>query len=202
LGNAELHGLICSGPVEGKQQTFALLEERCPTVPRRTHDEALAELVTRYFSSRGPATLKDFSWWSGLTISEIKRALDMVPGLEELEVDGLTLYVLGAHPPPTTSGAECHLLQTFDEYVVGYTESRHAMDIAGIGGPLPNLVRGVIVLDTQVVGRWDRKIQANDVLITATSFRPLKRAETEALRTEAERFGDFLGLPIQLGVSS
>ena len=69
LLRAELDGVICSGPREGKQFTYALLDERVPEARALTRDEALAELTRRYFTSRGPATVRDFVWWSGLTAS-------------------------------------------------------------------------------------------------------------------------------------
>jgi Winged helix DNA-binding domain len=48
---AELEGLICSGGRRGKQFTYALLEERVPQAQHLDNDQALAELVTRYFCS-------------------------------------------------------------------------------------------------------------------------------------------------------
>lgn len=62
---AELDGLVCSGPRVGKQFTYALLEDRVPRAAVLDREEARAELARRYFMSHGPATLKDFRWWSG-----------------------------------------------------------------------------------------------------------------------------------------
>ena len=75
---AELEGVICSGEKRGKQMTYALLEERVPKAPRVSRDEALAELTRRYFQSHGPATIRDFVWWSGLTAVDAKRGLEMI----------------------------------------------------------------------------------------------------------------------------
>ena len=68
--HAELEGVICSGPRRGKQFTYALLDERAPATKPKTRDEALAELAKRYFASHGPATVRDFAWWSGLTTKD------------------------------------------------------------------------------------------------------------------------------------
>ncbi len=76
--HAELERVICSGPRRGKQFTYALLDERAPRAIRLTRDEALAELTTRFFRSHGPATIRDFVWWSGLTTADSKRGLDVV----------------------------------------------------------------------------------------------------------------------------
>ncbi len=57
---AELDGIICSGPRRGKQFTYALLDERVPNARPMDREEALAELSGRYFTSRGPATIRIF----------------------------------------------------------------------------------------------------------------------------------------------
>src|SRR5262245_36817272 len=70
-------GLICFGAREGRQQTFALLDEWAPKAKRMPRDEALSEITKRYFTSRGPATLQDFMWWSGLTKADASAGLEM-----------------------------------------------------------------------------------------------------------------------------
>ena len=57
---AELAAVVVSGGLRGKQQTYALVDERVPPTPPLDADEALAELTRRYFVSHGPATVKDF----------------------------------------------------------------------------------------------------------------------------------------------
>jgi hypothetical protein len=69
-------GLICFGTREGKQHTFVLLEEWVPKAKRLDRDEALAELARRYFTSHGPATLQDFTWWSGLLAADARRGVE------------------------------------------------------------------------------------------------------------------------------
>ena len=77
LMHAELDGLICSGAMRGKHHTYTLLERRVPPAPARDPDEALAKLVTRYFTSHGPATAKDLRWWSSLTLRDIARGVEL-----------------------------------------------------------------------------------------------------------------------------
>ena len=71
-------GLICITPRHAKQQTFALLDEWIPSGRDLTGDGALAELAMRYFMSHGPATVNDFAWWSGLSMTEARRGLQQV----------------------------------------------------------------------------------------------------------------------------
>src|SRR5258708_18431984 len=79
---AELDAVICSGPRRGKQFTYALLDDRCPkaATPVLSRDEALAELTSRYFRSHGPASLRDFAWWSGLTVADVKKGVALCEG--------------------------------------------------------------------------------------------------------------------------
>jgi len=75
---AELNGIVCSGNMKGKNQTYALLEERVKKTKQIAREEALAKLAIRYFTSHCPATVEDFIWWSGLNITDGKHALEMV----------------------------------------------------------------------------------------------------------------------------
>ena len=205
LMRAELEGLLCSGARKGKQHTYALLDERVPPAPAMDHDEALLELTLRYFRSHGPASAGDFHWWSSLSLADIRRGLALAGShLESRAVDGVT-YWFGA-PPPQVSAPEApqaHLLHMFDEYVVGYSETRRAFDTAGIGWSLFRTInerQGVLALDTQVMGTWRRTISRGALLVEARLYAPLDAAQLRAVRAETERFGAFLGLPATLRV--
>jgi Winged helix DNA-binding domain len=199
LMNAELTGVVCSGVPKGKQQTYALLDERAPEAATLGPDEALAELVFRYFASRGPATAKDLRWWSSLTLAEIDRGLDMVGSrLQRDELDGVTFWSApaGTTPPPPPSPT-IHLLQIYDEYFLGYSESRGLADgegrwLAWAGGTFDT--NAIVLLDGHIAGRWRRTLTKRSVLIEASFHRPLAGAEKEALQAAAERLGEFLGL--------
>lgn len=86
---AELAGIVCSGARRGKQFTYALLEERVPAGTSFDRDGALLRLTAIYFATRGPATPADFSWWSGLTVGEARKGIDLAGStLERVIVDG------------------------------------------------------------------------------------------------------------------
>ncbi len=73
LSRAEANCIICSGPDKEGKSTFALLDERIPPVKELTTEESLALLAVKYFRSHSPATLNDFTWWSGLSMTEAKK---------------------------------------------------------------------------------------------------------------------------------
>ncbi len=103
--HAELEGSICSGPRRGKQFTYALLAERAPKARTLAREAALAELARRYFASHGPATLRDFVWWSGL------RVKDAAAGVALGKVDALK-----TPPEACTAPGANYLFSNYDEY--------------------------------------------------------------------------------------
>jgi hypothetical protein len=120
--HAELEGIICSGPRRGKRSTYALVAERAPKAKRLSRDEALATLAKRFFRSHGPATVRDFVWWSGLTKADAKRALEMNRARKQ-EVDGRTYWTLGQTTPPRrVHETAAHLLPIYDEFLVAYRD--------------------------------------------------------------------------------
>jgi hypothetical protein len=200
---AELDGVLCSGPRKGKQFTYALLDERAPSAPSLPRDEALAELTRRYFTGRAPATPRDFAWWSGLTIADAKRGIALAaPALERLMVGDTEHWITADAPRPTRRGAPtAHLLPNYDEYFIGFRDrssigqrTRDTSTVTGGNALIPH----VIVVDGEIVGIWRRAFEKARVLVSLKPLTPLTRAETTRVTAEAHRFGRYLGLPVDV----
>lgn len=198
---AELECHIISGPKTGKQLTYALYEERVPYSKKRTHDEALATLMLRYFTSHGPAQLKDFSWWSGLTMKEVQGGISMISSkLEQEVVDGKTYWFSKiTFPLSNLLPAMCGLLSIYDEYVIAYKDrsmlgKEHYKKFFTMG----NAITGVLVLDGCVSGSWKRKLEKGEIVITVDSFRKLIVNEMLNVTKTAEEYGTFFNRKITL----
>jgi hypothetical protein len=196
LARAELDGVICSGARIGKQFTYALLEERVPPARRLTHDEALAALTARYFASRGPATVQDFVWWSGLTGRDAKAGLDMGSGSLACEtIDGRTYWRSASLPAVARASCGAHLLPPYDEYLVAYKDRTAALALACNKRLAANAIFGpTVVLDGQVVGTWKRTLGKRDVTITLSPLGNLRKADQHAVNEAARAYGAFLGV--------
>ncbi len=195
---AELDGIICSGARRGKQFTYALLEERVPQAKPLERDEALAELTRRYFVSRGPATVQDFVWWSGLTAADARAGLDMIQSILMQEtINGQTYWLDPSHS--FTRSADAYLLPNFDEYAVSYTD-RSA--ITGRVHPerwdarINNPLGYTVVIDGQIVASWKRIIKKDAVIVSANPLTTFTAADQEAFANAARRYAAFLGLPL------
>jgi hypothetical protein len=197
---AELEGLICSGPRRGKQFTYALVGERVPSAPSLPFDEALAKLTRAYFTGHGPATVQDFMRWSSLTQAEVRHGLDMLSGqLEHDSMDGMTYY-WGAAPYSTAFTAPlAHLLPNYDECLGGYRGSLSVEEQYRRIWADGAIVYGhYLVIDGMVIGLWKRDLKKASVLITAKPFRSLTEPEIAAIQQAAQHFGQFWGLEAEI----
>jgi hypothetical protein len=198
LGQLSQEGLICFAAREGKQPTFALLEEWVPAMKKKQRDEALAELAWRYFVSHGPATLQDFVWWSGLTMADAKSGLEMVKSqLEHEATDGRMYWFSPSRRNIKSRETSAYLLPAYDEYTVAYKDRSAVLHRPYTKPPNSEsaILGPTIVIDGQVVGIWKRTFEKRSVVIKPKLFASLKKTEKLALTKAARRYGEFLGLP-------
>lgn len=197
--HAELDGLICSGPLKGKQQTYVLLASRVPKPRSLEREEALGELCLRYFTGHGPATVRDCSWWSGLTMTDIRIGLEIAGDrLESVEdADGTRWYAAPA-PSRVPRRKTAFLIPMYDELGVAFKDLR----MVYAGGPPPDGVMArPIVIAGETVGSWKRVLSSNAATLEATLLVDLDQGRRRALDAAVTRFSAFLGLPVELEAS-
>ncbi|MGA7192971.1 MAG: winged helix DNA-binding domain-containing protein [Anaerolineales bacterium] len=200
--SAELDGVICSGARRGKHFTYALLDERVPAAKTLVRDEALAELTLRYFTSHGPATEKDFMWWSGLIRVDVRSGIEMAKQhLEHDAMNGQTYWFADSMTTAEANRRAIYLLPNFDEYIVGYTDrsaifdSSHVNKLDARSNPL---FQHTIVINGQVAGTWKRTLKKDAVIIELNSFVPFTKSEKQIVAAAAEKYGRFLEMPVAL----
>ena len=191
LMRAELDGLICSGAMRGRQHTYALLDERAPNTKSFDRDGSLLELTRRYFASRGPATVKDYSRWSSLTVADCKRGIDMAGSELEHAVIGGRTYWFAPNASMRFRSGVIDLVQGYDECLMSYSESRDVL--VGSAPAQAAALMHAVLLDGQLIGHWKRTEKKDAVEIETSMYRSLSGVEREALQRSAERYGRFLG---------
>jgi hypothetical protein len=195
--HAELEGVVCSGPRRGRQATYALLADRVPTRRHLSRDEALAELTRRYFQSHGPATVRDFVWWSGLATADAKRGVEMICARREV-IDGLTYWTAGAVRGRDVPSPAVHLLPMYDEYLVAYRDREAVPRGAALWGLLPQ----TITIDGQVVGTWKALRKRSHIDVAVKIGRTLTRVERRALDEAVDRYQCFSARQMSASVLS
>lgn len=176
---AELEMLLCNGAAKN---TYALFDQRIPPASSLSKTESIVQLAQRYFQSRGPATVKDFAWWSGLGVHEAKTGIaELGSQLEEFTFDDLKYYYFNIEdkiPVPKT----VTLLPCYDEYTVGYAEGRNialppASDTATIGN---GIFKPIVLYGNEMAGTWqkNRKTGLAEVqLLPARKAIPAKKID-------------------------
>lgn len=196
--HAELEALICSGGRRGKQFTYALLEERAPKARSLKREEALAELCKRYFVSHGPATLQDFTWWSGLTLADAKTGVEMAKKhLAEEEIDGNSYWHSGDQPAAKSKSPQAHLLSTYDEYILSYRDRTHLAGRVEKIDLSQSAWTQFVIIDGKIAAAWRRTFEGkNAVSLAFKPFTTWSKTEEKLIEAETERFGDFLGMQV------
>lgn len=195
LGQLAQTGIL----VLAARDSWALLDEWVPQPRRLEHDEALEEFAFRYFSSHGPATVKDFSWWSSLTLTDARAGLASArERLDEFELDGRTYYL---RPGLETASRAVHLLPGFDEYLLGYGDRSAALAGEHANTVVPGgngLFMPTIVVDGEVVGIWKRERQAKRTVVSLAPLRALTAVAIRGVKKKIRRYAEFMETDVEL----
>ena len=199
--HAELDQVVCSGPRRGKQFTYMLLDERAPDAVSLDRDAALAELTLRFFRSHGPATVRDFVWWSGLTVKEAREGLESIgKSVVQEKVGGLTYWIVPSRAAAPSGKGSVYLLPNYDEYLIAYKD-RGTVQRLPITTDAPrgfDIYAHLLVVDGKFAGTWRRAEKAGRVQISTTPFEPFKRVHAKALAVQAERMAAFSGTETEI----
>ncbi len=181
------------------QNEWALLEHRVPSPRLPERAEALGEFALRYFTSHGPATERDFAWWSSLTLTDARAGIaDAREQLDELDVDGTRYYL---RPGLEPAARAVRLLPGFDEYLLGYSDRSAPLSGADSAMIVPGgngMFLSTTVVNGEVVGSWRRTPRAKKVQLELEPFREIPASATRGVAAAAKRYGAYLGQPVEL----
>jgi len=203
---AELDGLICSGPLRGGAHTYALVDELIEAGRPRDRDDAIRELVRRFFAGHGPAGERDLVRWTKLTLTEIRAALaDLGDELDSREVAGTTLWS-APDPPPLADAPRAFALSVFDEVYLTYpklnfprVDGHPRVDGAHFFGEHGG---GVVICDRHDAGWFKRKDVGRDrTVVTGELATGLSAGQRAAIGTAAGGLAAFTGRALDLALA-
>jgi len=192
--DVEINRIMCSGALRGRQHTYARFDSRVKETRPRTREESLAELTKRFFRSHGPATLRDFAWWSGLTMREVKEGVELAkPGLTLERVDDLDYWMAPEDTPHRRMAVCAHLLPNFDEYLIAYKD-RGLVGASDLS--VWEAYTHQVVIDGQFVGTWKPIAAKGGVRLDVKLRRALSLPQKRALQRAVAGYGEFVGKAI------
>jgi len=199
--HAELEGLICSGPRIGKQFSYALLEERAPKTKLLTRDEALGMFLLRYFNSRGPATLHDFTYWSGLTLKDAREGLESIRSKVNRDVfNGKEFFSGNVNMPDALDGRDTFLMPDYDEYGMSYKDrSTLAPDVKKKQSKMqsPSVFNHYVVVEGAIQGTWRDEIIKDTIKVECVFANPVSTGMKRKIDQALIRYSKFLGKKLQ-----
>lgn len=206
LMRSELEGIACSGKPVSNKISYALLEQRVPKKTLPGKEESLALLAQKYFTSHGPATLQDFSWWSGLTLTHARQGLEAVKKqFNCIKIAGAEYWVDGSFPlDKNKRNTGIHLLPAYDEFIISYKSRaaallpEHRKKVLTVNG----IFFPVIVENGQVVATWKRKAVKDQLAVEANFFQQPSAKLLGAVKKSAKQLAAFYGNKLSLAVNT
>jgi winged helix DNA-binding protein len=197
---AAAQGLICYGPDRDGEQCFVLVRDWLGKPKPMDPEAALAELAVRYIGAHAPATPADMAFWSGLRLTDAKRAwIGIQDRLVAVETDRGTRWALRSHEGLAQRGL-VRLLPAFDEYLLGWRER----DIVASAEHWSRVNRGggwlhpVVLHDGRLVATWRMERGSKTLTIEIQPFDRLPPAVMRRITTEADGIAAFLNSSVGL----
>lgn len=159
--------------------------ELCEPFTPMPEKDAFVEIVRRYFTHFGPATLRDAAYFMKKTQSEIKNILVQLPA-QTFVCEKKTYYYIENNRNYNLNMPRCLFLAGFDQLILGYEKKdsiylneQHLRNIFNLNG----IVFPSLMVDGEVVGRW-KEIKKKIVI---TPFRILNTTEKKIIADETEK---------------
>ncbi|HLW97800.1 MAG TPA: winged helix DNA-binding domain-containing protein [Candidatus Acidoferrales bacterium] len=203
-----IEGRICYGPDRGRKTTYVRSDHWLPKQTAMDVQKAQHILIDRYFSSYGPATPRDFSKWSGITMRELKPVWDsMADELAEISVAGQTAWLQTSRVKHVTeaesSDSILRLLPSFDPYLLAHASKKHLV----VDEHYKRIFRQagwitpVVLLNGRVAGIWETRRSSSGISVVVELFEKFSKPLLAQLEEEAASLGKFLEAPVHLKIS-
>ena len=208
LRTALAEGLVCYGPQQGKKVTYVLVEHWLGKQEKLTEDEAKRILLRRYLSAYGPATLADFSHWSGISVREAGPVWQFIENeFAQVSFGNKSAFLLRQderHIGNATPGKPVvRLLPAFDPFLLGHAQKDHLVESIHYKRVYRNQgwISPVLLSDGLVVGIWSMTRRKGEQILEAELFEKPTKALRGGLEEEAAGLGAFLGASCQVKVA-
>jgi hypothetical protein len=194
--NAELEAVICSGPMRGAQQTYALTSERVPSAVEVPGDEV--ELARRFIAGHGPVSAGDFARWSSLTLTRSREVFDaLADRLERIELAGQVLW-FSPEDLPDLPTDRALLLPLYDEATLTYPGTGFPAAPGHPHLPGADLLIGTVVVHAVNVGTWRRTVNGDTMTVQVGLAPGVSTGDRRLVAEAAEGLAAFFDKTLDL----
>jgi hypothetical protein len=204
-------GVVCYGPARGQEPTFVRADAWIPGWKDLPVEEAEVELLKVYLRAFGPATPRDFSLWSGMTLTEARQIwMNEQPDLVPVSIEGWRAELLRedfdalAGTKASFERPVVRLLPYFDTFLLGHEGRDHLVDgnhRASVFRP-QGWIAPVVLVNGQVAGIWGYTLEGKQLQVKVQQFQELPKGVKKGIEAEADGLGRFLGttkVGVQIG---
>ena len=201
VGHHCMTGLLCQGPLVGKQPSFVLIDAWVPHSLAPSREEAMATVVERYVRSHGPVTENDVARWMLQPLGFTRGALALVePRLVRETVDG-RVWLTHADARRANGPTGVHLLPQWDELLLGYTSRELSLPPEHVAQVVPgrNMVfQPTLVIDGEVAGLWRRREARSSTIVEVEPFAALSASRWHEVERAVDAYGRYLGRDVDV----
>ncbi len=196
---AIVEGLICYGPDRGQEVTFVRVDQWLPKQREVCAQEAQRVLLRRYLSAYGPATLQDFSRWTGIPMKEARAVWgSLEEELVEVCVEDRKGWILREDyqklAKSNLGDQILRLLPSFDPYMLGHVDKNHLVDSPYYKRVYRSAgwISPVVLLNGRAIGIWSNSRRGNRLSLEIQPFENFSKSVHRKIQEEAASLGDFL----------
>lgn len=198
--------LIRGSPAKGWKSnlhTYHLFQEYFPGLDLNEEGEADAKktLIRIYLASFGPVTVKDASWWTGFTRTEVKQVLkELQTEIMSIEISGLKeKYILLAsdrewlESVKSPAKPQVNFLPLLDPYLMGYKERERyiTQELYSKVFDRSGNATSSILCDGRIIGVWDFE-EGKEPKVKIRLFEKKDSAVMKDITSGAENVGKFI----------
>lgn len=202
---AIVEGAVCYGPLREGDTALILVEQWLGRQKQWSEQEAQRELLRRYLRACGPATPRDFAYWSGFSVAEVRPVWESLRDeMAEVAVEGgagkgCAMLARDVKQLQSARLREpvVNLLPNFDVYLLGHANKSHLLDVRHYKRVFRTAgwISPAVLVNGRIAGVWSSEIRGRRLRVTVEPFEKLAAPVRARIEREAEGLGAFLGCP-------
>jgi len=211
---AVVEGLICYGPEAGGEAgkrsdvVFVRVDQWLPKHKEVDELHAQQILLRGYLRSYGPATVQDFSFWSGISMKESREIWNSLASeTADVSIEGSKMSILCRDLQELADShldeQSVRLLPGFDPYLLAHAKKDHMVSDRRYKRVYRNQgwITPVILVDARIAGIWSFVKKGKTLSLQAELFEKSPKSLRTRIHDEAASLGKFLNTSVSVELS-